>query len=77
MLSLGMGRAQVAATFIQAKPGTRGPKSWPTATSQQRVRWSSRSWHGDDGGKANRHNFRRRRSSLLKVLSFIVAAILQ
>jgi hypothetical protein len=33
MLHLDMGRAQLAAIFVQAKPGNVGPKSWPTATS--------------------------------------------
>jgi hypothetical protein len=37
---LGMGKAQVAANLVQAKPGTGGPKSWPMATSYRRVRQS-------------------------------------
>ncbi len=56
-LCLGMGRAQVAATLVQAKPGTGAPKSWPTATSQWRVHQSSCSWCSGDGGKTNCRSF--------------------
>jgi hypothetical protein len=35
---------QVATILVQAKPGTGGPKSWPTAISQWRVHKLSRFW---------------------------------
>ncbi len=65
MQRLGMGGAHVAATSVQAKPGTRCPKSWPTALSQRKEHWSISSWRSGTGGKVNRLNFQRRRSSLL------------
>jgi hypothetical protein len=67
MLHLDMGRAQLTAIFVQAKPGNVGPKSLPTG----------RVWCGGDSSKANCCNFRRRRLSLSPVLSIVVAGKLQ
>ncbi len=77
MLHLGMRRAQVAATFVQAMPGTGGPKNWPTTVTQRRVRRSIHPWRCGVNGKANCRNLRRRRSSMSSVFSVVIAYIQQ